>query len=65
MTVRDESVFDKAFKKMEKKGYFAELKTKTKAKTAVKSAPHRRTAASPAPGRGVTAMKVPLSAKKR
>jgi len=37
MTKRDEAVFAKAFEKMEKKGYFTELRAKTKVKPKAKS----------------------------
>jgi len=37
MTKRDEAVFAKAFEKMEKKGYFTELRAKAKYKPKAKS----------------------------
>jgi len=37
MTKRDEAVFEKAFKKMEAKGYFEGLRTKAKARTQAKT----------------------------
>jgi hypothetical protein len=69
MTKRDEAVFDKAFEKMEAKGYFVGLRAKAKSNakpTALKTAkkPRQRTAADSVSSAGA-ALKVPLAAQKR
>jgi len=72
MTKKDEAVFDKAFKKMEAKGYFSELqaKTKTKPQTKSKTKPALKITKKTNHGAGSVsntrvALKVPLAAQKR
>jgi phage regulator Rha-like protein len=75
MTKRDEAVFDKAFKKMEAKGYFTELREKTKAKPQAKSNTKpmalktakklRQRTAADSVSSARSALNVPLAAQKR
>jgi hypothetical protein len=72
MTKRDETVFAKAFEKMEAKGYFVELRAKNKAKTNAKVKPAalktaqktRRRAAADSVSSRAASVKVPLAAHK-
>jgi len=72
MTKKDEVVFDKAFAKMEAKGYFTELRAKVKQKAKPKTKPRakvvkktRRQVVAASASSSRSALSVPLAANKR